>query len=152
MFNLLPSSEHFNINFTQNVAQGTTICCNPTQFIETEIEALPDTLVTNTPSVKMLCPQNKSLVLKVSRKHNMLKCWSIEGRPGFCVSCTIVYRWVTNNCCSKNDNTQWVSALSKVIHLPEDGHCICRSGDRASWKILTIKPTRCIKFSTLFLE
>jgi len=30
--------------------------------------------------------------------------------------------------------------------------CIWRSGDRASWWILIIKPTRCTNFSNLFLE
>jgi hypothetical protein len=92
-----------------------TICCNSTQFVENEIHALPDTLVTNTPSVKMLCPQNKILVPKFSQQHNMLICCSIEDRPCFWVSRTAVYRRVTKDCWSKNDIRQLVSALSKVI-------------------------------------
>ena len=50
---------------------------------QTEIPALPDSQVTNTPSVKMLCPQTKFLVLVFPYKHNTLKCWSVEDRSSF---------------------------------------------------------------------
>jgi len=42
---------------------------------------------------------------------------------------------------------------SVVLHMAHWTFCdIWHSGDRASWYILIIKPTRCTNFSNLFLE
>jgi len=46
------------------------------------IPALLDSWVTNTPSVKMLCPQKLLLVI-FPQKHNAHKCWSVDDRPRF---------------------------------------------------------------------
>ena len=45
--------------------------------------------------------------------------------------------------------------ISKYLIISFRRYCVLilwRSGDRASWKILIIKPTRCINLSNLFLE
>ena len=43
---------------------------------QTDIPALPDSWVTNTPSVKMLCPQK--IACSLCFRKNMLKLWSVE--------------------------------------------------------------------------
>ena len=65
---------------------------------QTEIPTLLDSWVTNTPSVKMLCPQ-KNLLSFYLRK-NILKCWSAHDRSQVSdVSCKFVCCWVSTYCC-----------------------------------------------------
>ena len=64
---------------------------------------LLDSWVTNTTSVKMLCPQHSCFFLYFHKKHNVLDCWSIEKGQVFSVSCKTVYLWVTTICCVMND-------------------------------------------------
>ena len=62
-------------------------------------------------------------------------------------------------CCEEHINN-WVCWLSYTVFIILYSKKIMtyllrrfwRSGDRASWKILIIKPTRCANFSNLFLE
>jgi hypothetical protein len=65
----------------KHVAHETAVCRNP--HSSSEIPARTDGWVTNTPSVKKLCPQKKLIVLVFSYKHNMLKCWSIKDMLSF---------------------------------------------------------------------
>ena len=51
----------------------------------TEIPMLLDSWVTNTPSVKMLCPQ-KIPSPYIFVKHNMFKCWTIKNVSIFVLS------------------------------------------------------------------
>lgn len=61
-------------------------------ILHTEFCALLDSWVTNTPSVKMLCLQ-KYCWPYISKKRNMLRCWSVEDQLCFfCLlySCVLV--------------------------------------------------------------
>jgi len=49
---------------------------------ETEVLALQDSCITDTPSVEMLFPKSL-LVLIIAQKHNLLKCWSVDNRSSF---------------------------------------------------------------------
>jgi len=60
-------------------------------FRKTEIPALLDSWVTNTPSVKVLCPK-KLLLLMFPEKHEVLMFWSIEDLPSFFLSPLKLYR------------------------------------------------------------
>jgi hypothetical protein len=62
---------------------------------QTEIPALLESLVTNTPSVKMY-PQ-KTLPLLFLWKHDLLQCWSVTNLSSFSVFCKSMYRFVTTN-------------------------------------------------------
>ena len=61
-------------------------------ILHTEFRALLGSWVTNTPSVKTLCLQ-KNCWPYISKKPNMLKCWSVEDQLCFfCLqySCVLV--------------------------------------------------------------
>jgi hypothetical protein len=65
----------------------------------TDTPVSPDSLVTTTPSVKMFCPQKKSLLL-ILRKNTT--CWSFDLWricKVYSDGSHIVYRWVMTNCC-----------------------------------------------------
>jgi hypothetical protein len=60
---------------------------------QTEISALRDNLVTDTPSVKTFCPQNNCLSL-YPRKKNTLNCWfTADQSSPFCLLQNVC-RWV----------------------------------------------------------
>jgi len=66
-----------------------------------EIAALLASLVANTPSVKMLCPQKYCFSSYFYKNITCLKCWSVKDRSSF--SCLIVCPWITINCCYLSD-------------------------------------------------
>ena len=64
---------------------------------QTEILALLDTLVTNTPSNKILCQQKNGLSFYSHKNLTLLKCWSIKDWSRFFpspINCVLV-------CCNK---------------------------------------------------
>jgi hypothetical protein len=67
---------------------------------KTEIPDSVGSWVTNTLSVKILCPQT-IVCLMFSQAHNMLTCWYVENWPSFfCLSKTVVDY---ENFCLMND-------------------------------------------------
>jgi hypothetical protein len=69
---------------------------------QTEFPALLDSWVTNTPSVKMLCPQKIFLSLHFRQNKTCLFGVLRIGQV-LCVSCKTVYRWITTNGCLMSD-------------------------------------------------
>jgi hypothetical protein len=66
---------------------------------QSEIPALLDSGVTSIPSVKMFCPQKNCLSLYFCKNITCLIVGLLRIGHVFCVSCEIVYQWVTTNCC-----------------------------------------------------
>ena len=66
---------------------------------QTEIPTLIDSCVTNTTSVKMLCPQKNCLSSHYHKNITCLRVGHLMICQVFSVSCKTVYRWVMTNCC-----------------------------------------------------
>jgi hypothetical protein len=66
---------------------------------QSEIPALLDRWVTNTPSVKMLCPQKNCFSIYFCKNISCLNVVQLIILQVSSVSCKIVYWWVTKNCC-----------------------------------------------------
>lgn len=62
-------------------------------ILHSDIFPLLDSWVTNTRSLKTLCPFQIFFDLIFTWKRNMIKCWSLEEPPSF--KFRIIYRWAT---------------------------------------------------------
>jgi hypothetical protein len=70
---------------------------------QTEVTALQDRWVANTPCAKLLCPQKKLLSLYFRKNITCLSVGLLRIGQVFSVSCKIGYRWVTTKCCFMSD-------------------------------------------------
>jgi hypothetical protein len=92
------------------------------QFIVThtirqiEIFALLDSWVTSTPSVKTLCPRKTRFSLYFRQHITHLIVGVLVMCQTFSVSCKIVYRWVTTNCCFMSDIVHPQTKLKSRAH------------------------------------
>ena len=75
---------------------------------QTQIPELLGSWVTNTPYVKILCPQYNYLSFYFPKNVTCLSVGLVRIGQVFSVSYKIVYRWVTTDSCCMSDIVQFV--------------------------------------------
>ena len=98
----------YSVEFEQYVCVCVCVFLMKRQFVvthtilQTEISALLDSWVTNTP-VKMLCPQKNLLSFHFHKNGTCLSVGLLMIAQVFSVSCKIVCCWVLTYCCFMNN-------------------------------------------------
>ena len=99
---LRAQNKSYDINYTKPSIMKRQVVSNHT-IPQNGIPALLDNSVTSTTSVKMLYTQENCFFLYFVNNTTCLRVGLLRIGEVFSVSCEIVCRWVTTNCCSMSD-------------------------------------------------